>query len=276
MTPLVVLAAAFGVYVWLRAFVVEPYSVDVAEKEIAVAGLPAELDGALIAHLSDFHLREIGDREWAVIEAVRRAEPDLVCITGDFVSDRRGMQLLVPFLMELTRGRRTFAVLGNHDHADGVDTAALKESLRRAGVELLVNESRRILLRGAPVRIVGVDDPASGRDDLERSLGVGEPAGGSAFVLLLAHSPDILLAPRVGEADLVLAGHTHGGQVRLPVIGPLVTHTRIGRAAAAGVVRREGTVAHVSRGLGETGVRMRLFCRPEVALLRLTPSRTGP
>src|SRR5690606_13303941 len=124
-----------------------------------------------------------------------RAEPDLVCITGDFVSDRRGLQLLVPFLMELVRGRRTFAVLGNHDYGDGVDTAALTRALGRAGVELLVNESRRVVVRGVPVRIAGVDDPVSGRDDLERSLGEGESAGGRTFLLLLAHSPDILLAP---------------------------------------------------------------------------------
>ena len=104
MTLLILLVAAAGAYLWLRAFVVEPYSLDVSQKEIALPGLPPELDGALVAHLSDFHLREIGDREWAIIDAVRRAEPDLVCITGDFVSDRRGLQLLVPFLMELVRG----------------------------------------------------------------------------------------------------------------------------------------------------------------------------
>lgn len=279
MVWLIVVAVGIVGYVLLRASAVEPRDLDVAEKEVHIPGLPEGLDGLRIVHVSDLHLREVGDYERRVITAVKEADPDFLCLTGDFVSGPQSMPFLVPFLMEIARGRRTFAVLGNHDHADEVDTDFLVETLRRCGAALLVNEVHRVVVNGVRVYVAGVDDPHTDRADVAGTLALASPSPdasegeGARFVLLLAHSPDALLDDAVQGADLVLSGHTHGGQICVPFFGPIRTNTKIGREAYTGVVERGGVVAHISRGVGTTTMRMRLQCRPEVTtlVLRRTP-----
>lgn len=272
MTGLWFAVAVIGLYLYLRARAVEPYDLEVVEKEVFIPGLPEVLDGLRIAHLSDLHLERIDDVERRAIEEVRRAGPDLICLTGDFVDDRKNLPFLVPYLMELCRGKRAYAVLGNHDYDERADPERLKLELRRAGVRVLMNEAVVERFRGEWVAVAGVDDPHTGRADVAAALG-GEAK--SHFTLLLAHSPDVLLDPAAAGAGLVLCGHTHGGQVRLPLIGPLLTNTRIGRRAAAGEGAIGGARFYVSRGLGASGLRLRLFCRPELALLTLR-RRTAP
>ncbi len=265
MTWFWIAVAAACAYFLFRGFAVEPYDLEVVERELFFPELPEALDGLRIAHLSDFHLRRIDEVERQALEAVRRAGPDLICLTGDFVDEKKDLQLIVPYLMELCRGKRSYAVLGNHDYGEGADPEGLKRELGRVGVRLLVNEAVEERFKGARIRIAGVDDPHTGRANAAAALGAGK----AAFTLLLAHSPDVLLDPASSGADLVLCGHTHGGQVRLPVVGPLVTNTRVGRRAAAGEVEVGGVRCYVTRGLGASGIRARLFCRPELALLRL-------
>lgn len=285
MTWLAIALAAASSYLLFRGFFVEPYDLEVVERELFFPGLPAALDGLRIAHLSDLHLRRIDDVERRALDEVRRAAPDVICLTGDFVEEKKDLQLLVPYLMELCRGKRSFAVLGNHDYGEGADPDGLKRELGRAGVRVLVNEAVEERLRGVRLRVAGVDDPHTGRADAAAALGAAGAAeeGAAAhargegerpaFTLLLAHSPDVLLDPASAGADLVLCGHTHGGQVRLPLVGPLFTNTRIGRQAAAGEAEIGGVRCYVSRGLGASGIRARLYCRPELALLTL---RRGP
>src|SRR5690606_934705 len=110
------------------------------------------------------------------------AKPDILCITGDFVAGSVSMAYLVPFLMELSHGVRTFGVLGNHDHGDEVNTPALAATLRRAGVELLINEAHRVQVRGVTIHVVGVDDPHTDRADLAAAL-EHTPRGPGSFVL---------------------------------------------------------------------------------------------
>ena len=292
------------IYFAFRAFVVEPFHLEVKEIEVHVTGLPPALDGLRLAHVSDLHLRGIGDVEWAVIHAVRSADPDLLCLTGDYLGDAKAEAFLVPFLMEMCQGRRSFAVLGNHDHGDAIDTEALRHTLQRSGAVVLSNAVHRVVMRDVPIYVAGVDDPHTGLADVQATMAQipateggqqGGPEGVSPdrrdderFVLLLAHSPDVLLDDAAWGADLVLAGHTHGGQICLPGIGPLKTNTRIGRRAVSGLVRlSQGAgaagqkadrntggeageiVAHVSRGVGTTGPHARLYCRPEVTILTL-------
>ncbi len=276
---LVVVAIGIAGYVLVRASLVEPHDLDVSEKEIQLPVLPEALDGLRIIHVSDLHLREVGDLERAVLDAVKAANADLICLTGDFISGPEGMPFLVPFLMEVARGRRAFAVLGNHDHADTVDTGLVEETLRRSGAVLLANDAHRVVMKGVSIAVAGVDDPHTDRADVAGTLAraqtlAGGPDGAEVgLTLLLAHSPDVLLDEAVNGADLVLCGHTHGGQVCLPWVGPLKTNTRIGRTAYTGVVRREGVVAHISRGVGTTSMRLRLTCRPEVTTLVLRRAR---
>ncbi len=278
-------AAIFGLALIVsgavRAFLIEPNRVEVVHQEIEIPGLDPGLDGVRIVHLSDLHMRRYDDKERQVVAAVRGARPDLLCLTGDYVEETGALALLAPFLMEIARGRPAFAVLGNHDHLPEVDLGTLVSTLERSGVRVLINDRTVVSLRGVRIDVVGVDDPHTERDDLDAALDrtdlVG-PAPRTAlgneqrFRLLLAHSPDIVSNDRAKTADLILCGHTHGGQVRAPFIGALRTNTRIGRRAAGGLAHVDGARLYVTRGVGESGMRARFGCRPEVSVLTLRRS----
>jgi len=242
---------------WLRTRVLD----------VSLPGLPAELDGLRIAHLSDFHLglpsRGSLATERAVAWVVSR-KPDLVCITGDLLSRPAGEPLLRRLLERLGPA---FAVLGNHDRADSRDPLSQKFELTQLGeTELLSDESRVLELQGRRVQVVGVD-PAS------YSLGVARPErhvdATATLRILLCHFPGVARALEPGAYDLVLAGHVHGGQIVLPYPGGrfLFAHPLAGEHR--GIYREPGTTLHVSPGVGTTFVPFRFFARPEVTELVL-------
>ncbi len=232
-----------------------------------LAGLPIELDGLRIAHLSDFHLgvpsRGALAAEGAVAWVASR-KPDLVCITGDLLSRPRGEPLLRRLLGQLGPA---YAVLGNHDRADSRDPLSRRVELGDLGAtELLSDESRVVELRGRRVQIVGVD-PAS------YSLGIARPERHldptAALRILLCHFPGVARTLEPGAYDLVLAGHVHGGQIVLPYPGGrfLFAHPLAGEDR--GIYRHLGTTLHVSPGVGTTFVPLRFFARPEATELVL-------
>ncbi|WP_027480911.1 metallophosphoesterase [Deinococcus pimensis] len=250
--------------------------------------LPGLTRGARVAHLSDLHYGLFVGRgtvrRW--VDAVLAARPDLVVITGDFldsgVGGRRHRKLMEE-LSRLSAPLGVYAVWGNHDWTS-LNTNATRvtfaERLRLHGVKLINNA-------GVQVRddlyVAGVDDWWFGTQDLDAAL--RDHTGGA--VVLLAHNPDYLMHVP-GRVHLTLSGHTHGGQVRLPLFGPLKRRSTLLRALQ-GWVRgthivqspAEGTPAgtpdgnalgYVSRGLGVTGVPMRWACPPEVVILDLEPT----
>lgn len=258
-------------FVWLglRART-EAGSLTITRVDVPVDGLPPELDGFTILHLSDLHLRGWGPFEQALVQTVRSVPTPAVALTGDFLGAAAGATALIPIVMEIGRDRVVYGVLGNHDYLPQVNTRSLANDLARAGVRLLVNGADVIRHRGRRVWIIGVDDPHTGRDDLQQALShVLPPAGEQGEPrILLAHSPDIFPAAARAGVDLVLAGHTHGGQICLPGGVPIITNTRRGRFGA-GLFRRGRTTMFVTRGIGTSGLRGRLFCPPEIAVVRL-------
>lgn len=236
--------------------------------EVPVSRLPQALDGLEIIHLTDLHLRGYGPFEQDLLRAVARLDAPIVAVTGDFLAGPGGADALIPLLMEIGRERTVFGVLGNHDHRPPVNTRALANDLARAGVRLLVNSSEIVLARGARLRIAGVDDPHTGRDDLEAAL-ARDGDSRDEPVILLAHSPDVFPAAVEAGVHLVLAGHTHGGQICLPGGYAPWTNSRLGRRFAAGLFRDGPTRMFVSRGIGTVRWNIRLFCPPEIAVVRL-------
>src|SRR5690606_31722933 len=186
--------------------------------EVPVRDLPEELDGFEIIHLSDLHLTGYGPYEQDLLRALRPLPARVVAITGDFLGGPIGAQALIPMLMEIGRDRVVFGVFGNHDYRPPVNTEALARDLARAGVRLLVNDAAVVTERGRRLHFVGVDDPHTGRADVERALAAVPPPQGHERepVILLAHSPDVFPDAEGAGADLILAGHTHGGQICLP------------------------------------------------------------
>lgn len=235
--------------------------------EVELEGVPPELDGIRIAHLSDLHLGAWTRGRRAVGEAVRWVEerrPDLVFVTGDLVSRRSGMRALEQLLADV---ERCYVVLGNHDFADSrdpfsqrVDPAAIGAL---EGVTLLADAAVELVLRGKRVRIVGVDP----RSYADRSAHPEDLADTSADLrILLCHFPGIARRMQ-GVFHLILAGHFHAGQIVLPYPGGRIRLAHLRARDVEGIYRYGTTALHVSPGLGTTFVPFRFFARPEVSEL---------
>lgn len=265
--------AGFGAAIGYARYA-EPRSLRVDRVSIPLPGLPRGLEGLRVAQLSDLHLGPL-----VSVEHVRRAvrlanslRPDLIVVTGDFVSvARRYVEPAVSISRELSAPLGVFAVLGNHDF--WVAPRMIASRLREAGIVVLRNESAVIFRGGARLHVAGVDDIWARADDLGKAL-AGVDRDGP--IVLLCHNPD--LAPQASShgVSLLLAGHTHGGQVRLPVLGPLVVPSKYGKLWAAGLHRVGPMLLYVNRGVGLIAPPVRFLCPPEVTLLELRRAPVRP
>jgi predicted MPP superfamily phosphohydrolase len=241
-------------------------------RELPIGGLPRELEGLTILHVSDVHagygpgltlLRRCVD--WA-----RELEPDLVAVTGDLVARRSAAPGFAAAAAELVASARhgAYAVLGNHDLARGRDPFAQGwDAADLGGLELLDGAATELSLNGRRISIAG---GSAARHFREPEYDPSQHLDVSADLrILLFHFPDVLARLGAGYAHLVLAGHLHGGQICLPWPGGRVglAHPRSGPLAA--VEAYNGTTMHVSPGIGTTFVPLRFFAQPEVTLLRL-------
>jgi hypothetical protein len=233
--------------------------------EVRVPGLPAELDGLRVGHLSDFHLGVPSRGGRAVARAaswIAERRPDIVAVTGDLLSRPRGERELRAVLAKLPH---PYIVLGNHDYAISRDPFSQRVELTDLeDATVLFDESTVVELRGQRVEIAGVDP----RTWLHRkSSGFDDP--GADLRILLCHFPKALDTVPAGRWDLILAGHLHAGQIVLPYGFGKLLLAHPGARYPEGIFEREGTVMHVSPGLGTTFVPFRFFARPEATELVL-------
>jgi len=239
------------------------------ELELELPGLPPELDGLRITHLSDFHLGVPSPGVGAVWQAAawaRERKPDLVVVSGDLLTHPRGE----PMLRRLVRvlPRPTYVVLGNHDIALSRDPQARRSDLRELEPATLLRDEGRLLeLRGRSVWIAGADPRliVRGRPRLDPN----RLARDADFSILICHYPRVLDHLEPGRFDLVLAGHMHDGQIALPFPGGKVRLAHPGARFIAGVYRNAAGTMHVSSGLGTTFVPFRFAARPEATELIL-------
>jgi predicted MPP superfamily phosphohydrolase len=246
------------------------------EHDLALPHWPGHLDGLRVAVISDLHTGGPRSRRRhleALVERVNAAAVDLVALLGDYVDpDVLGGGRIDPgeVAQRLARLRPpAVAVLGNHDWIhEGHGTGA---ALRHAGIPVLENEHIALELRGGTLRVAGVADSRH-RDPRVGSALAGIPAGEP--ILLLSHDPDVFVyAP--ARVSLTLSGHLHGGQVDLPGLRRFVMPTRHGSRFKEGHVVESGRHLFVSRGVGETGVPIRIGAPPEVPILRLQTEETA-
>jgi hypothetical protein len=257
---------ALGAY----AFLVEPRWMEVTRPHVHVKGLHPALEGFRIALLTDMHAGA-GTPLSIVRRACRAAmdeRPHLVALTGDFAADDApGFQRVLGALECLRAPFGVYAVPGNHDHTVGIDTWHAEVAAHPV-VEDLTNRAVILEKEGARLCVAGVDDLNRGKPDLD----VLPPPGQRDFTLLLAHDPDQAERARrdYDRVDLIVSGHTHGGQVRLPWVGALLNPSRYDELYEEGLRRRPWTQVYTSRGVGTVHVPVRFLCRPEVAILTLT------
>jgi predicted MPP superfamily phosphohydrolase len=241
---------------------IEPRWLDVNRLTLSLPNLPPAFEGYTIVQVSDPHIDS-----WMpcahlrhIVGVVLGTDADLVVVTGDFMTDTpftsRPRATLVE---EFSRLRGGIAILGNHDYGSPDIARAIEES----GLVLLRNAHHAITRGGDTLYIAGTESWLLGRDDLNAALG-GIPA--SAPVILLAHEPDFAdEVAATGRVEAQLSGHTHGGQVTLPFVGSLALREKYRR----GYYRVGDMHLYVNVGVGTTGLRLRLFCRPEITLYTL-------
>ena len=273
------LAAAGGLALYSGE--ISRHELSVVHRSLAVANLPSAFEDFRIAQISDIHFDEFTEPFFVrrVVERVNSLAPDLVLLTGDFVSDsplprrfaEHAMHHCADILRDLVCPQR-FAIMGNHDHILGEPT--VRPILASISIPLLVNQHIPIERGGQRLWVGGVADPITGVPDLDLAI----PMRPDGPVLLLCHAPDyvdgFLFHPRARLVDVMLAGHSHGGQVRLPFVGPIVL-PKGGRKYVNGLYNLSRLQLYVNRGIGTVGVPFRLNCPPEITLFSLTSSVPG-
>jgi predicted MPP superfamily phosphohydrolase len=238
------------------------FQVDFSERLLKLPQIPSAWDGLKILHLSDLHFCGTPDRSFyqRVVERCLPWDADIVAITGDFVDTDQHHRWIVPLLGRLRWKAGGFAVLGNHDFWH--EPILIRRRLRRTGFCVLGNGWETLEVRGERMVVIGHEGPWFGPEPDLSACPV------SGFRLCLSHSPDQMAWARRNHVDLVLAGHVHGGQIRLPLTGSIFVPSKYSRRYDMGTFHEGPTVMHVSRGLaGEFPYRFN--CRPEVTLVVL-------
>jgi hypothetical protein len=239
----------------------------VSHHSIHLRRLPADFDDLRVVQLSDIHhgLYTSLDEVERAVELANRFEPDLVALTGDFVSNsRRFIEPVAEVLGQLRARRGVFAVLGNHDFRVGAERVT--RALEVRSIEVLRNRHARLGTNGSTLVIAGVDDFRYAADDLAQAL---RGADSDWPILLLAHNPILLPLAAARGIDLVLSGHTHGGQVDAPRLRRLLRARGVRLPLRHGWDEVGATQIYISRGLGTVIVPVRVRCPAELPVLRL-------
>ena len=265
--------AATGALLGIDTFIIEPRWLDVTSWRVSVPELPSELEGLLVAHVTDIHLSSIGAVHHAVAETLAKVRPDLVVVTGDVIDEDAKIPLVADFVALLRSGERpgdpkapVLATLGNWEHWGNVNRTTLADTYARAGAKLLVDEH---LDGPRGLSLVATDDSASGFADVTRAFRDAPSPDPHRARILLTHAPGLVdgALPEAAKAALTLAGHTHGGQVR--ALTKAITVPPGSGPYEYGPYSTQVGPMFVSKGMGLSVIPARFCCRPELALLKL-------
>jgi uncharacterized protein len=254
---LILILLVFGTAFY--AYQIEPFHIEVTRHQV-----PAPLHSPIkIAHLSDLHTYGIGRRERKMLAILEQEKPDLIVITGDLISAADGYEGCLEVLKNLRAPLGVWIVLGNHENwtSQKVRQAygKFQDYYESGGTNFLFNSSRKIR---DDLWILGLDDAMTGKPDIDAAL-LGVPE--KAYKICLFHSP-AYFDKAAEKCDLVFAGHSHGGQVRIPFMKPLWLPKEC-NDYDEGWFERSGSKMHVSRGIGTSVFPIRFNCRPEIAII---------
>jgi len=261
---------AVGVGIAVYAFLIEPQWFQVRHVRLPLPNLPREFEGYRIAQISDLHIDSwLGkERLEYIVELVNKQKPDLVVITGDFVSweIEDAPRDLPDVLGALRAPDGVLGIVGNHDFE--ADAQAIRQIMREASIRDLNNDVAKITRSDAVLYIAGVDDSLEGSPDLD-AVASKIPAGSAS--ILLAHEPDFAdKSAAVNRFGAQFSGHSHGGQIKPPFLGP-VHLPKGGEKYPLGMYQVNGMTLYVNRGVGMVQVKARFNCRPEITIFSLQP-----
>lgn len=253
----------------------ETNDIIVNTQEITDGALANILGDLRVIQISDLHIKKFGVREKRLIRLIDKINPDIIFITGDFISRNKAIKPCIKIVGQLVSKCPVIAVLGNGDHSykkKFVDTEWLIKGLKEKGVKILVNESIRLTVKETGLEtdnslyIIGLDDNYRWLDDIfkaTRNVPENSPK------ILLAHSPNIIEKINIKGINLILSGHTHGGQIVLPFIVAIYTNPVCNaRKKFISGLYMEDTKLYVNRGIGTSGICLRLFCKPEITMFK--------
>ena len=262
---------------------IERHWVEVSHRDVYLPGLSAAFDGMRIAQISDIHMDEFTEPFFLrhVIDRINQIKPDAVFITGDFVTSTivmdigatrfaRGAAWHCANILNGLECKALYASLGNHDI--NVGAKQVSAALVANGITVLRNACLPIERGGGRIWLAGLDDPLEGHPDLDLAIPASIRNGPNEPIVLLSHAPDYadhLLTQPAGEAvDLMLSGHSHGGQIRFPLVGALVLPP-LARKYVKGWFQLGHLQLHVNRGIGTIGLPFRFDCPPEITSITL-------
>lgn len=245
----------------------EPHQLDITRLTLTIPSLPNAFNDLKLVQFSDLHLGfQAGEKDvMRVVQAIQGEKPDLICFTGDMVDrDAEEMRAAIEPFTELTAPLGMYSILGNHDYKDVKKLVRLEEE---AGFQVLRNTAVKLRRGGAVISVVGLEDGLRGLPDPAAAI-QGLPQG--MFKLLLMHEPDYADKASAHSFQLQLSGHSHGGQVRLPWVGEVLTPPGA-RRYVQGLyhIGSHRMPLYVNRGIGTTQLPIRFLCKPELTVLTL-------
>lgn len=255
--------AAGGAYASLW----EPHQLDITRRTLALPSLPKAFDGMKVVQFSDLHLGfHTGAKDVArVVQAIQHEKPDMICFTGDMVDgNTEDMRAAIQPFTELKAPLGLFSILGNHDYKDVETLISMEEE---AGFQVLRNTAVKLRRDGAVIAVAGLDDAFWGQPDPAAAI---QDLPDGMFKLLLMHEPDYADTTAAHSFHLQLSGHSHGGQIRLPWMGEVITPPGAKRyVQGLYTIGSQGMLLYVNRGIGTTQLPFRFLCKPELTVLTL-------
>ena len=267
----------FLIFLFIYSFFKEPFDVRLERETLFFKKLPDNFEGLKIIQISDLHSKEFGRKEKRILEIISQLNADFIFITGD-INEARANKIdscrkFWEKLGKINLGC-VYCVFGNHLYEDKkIEPIVLRSILEKLGIQVLDNENIKLERGKQYIWLLGVDDPHTRHHNLPKAL---EGLDDFSIRILLAHSPEILGDLSIGDADLILTGHTHGGQVKIPGVRsfwiPVKNHNKYGR----GLFKVKGAYLYVNRGIGTKKLPIRFNSKPEITLLTLKKDYGGP
>ncbi len=254
-------------FLLLAYSLMEPYWLEVKSIDIIDQDIPKSFDGKKIVFVSDIHHGPYFsiERVNELVEKINGVNPDIIILGGDYV--RQDSRYIAPVFEELKNLNATigkFGVLGNHDHWEGAELT--RQGMKNAGIKILDNNAEWISINGEKIKVGGVGDLWTDLQDMNPTINDTKEED---FVILVSHNPDYAEEIKTDKIDLVLSGHTHGGQVTLFGLWAPSIPSRYGQKYRTGIVDTKFTKVVISNGVGMVGLPVRFFARPEIIIIIL-------
>lgn len=271
------LTTAFGgVGSYAYAHDVEPVSIETVNLELRLPRLNPAFDGYRLVQISDIHMGTgmTGAQLTRIVEMVKAEQPDAIALTGDYVTHGDIQPLLPPLaeaLSQLKAKDGAFAILGNHDH--WTNPTAIRKMLTNSGIIDLTNTVHTLQRGDSILHLAGVDDYWEQKADIDAVMA---QMTGDGCAVLLAHEPDYAdVSAATGRFDLQISGHSHGGQVRWPIINRPIHVPYLSEKYPVGQYQVGSMIQYTNRGVGTIEPKVRFNCRPEITVFSLRPAATG-